>query len=671
MNRAAWILVLGAAACGDKGSGDDTGAFVSGDADGDGYVAVDQGGDDCDDANPDTHPGADEICNGLDDDCDGVVDTDAVDATTWYIDYDGDGYGDPSEKWAETACEQPAGMVADASDCDDTDPGAFPGAAEAESDTACMKDDDGDGYGDADPAGEVEAGSDCDDADASVNPAATETWYDGVDSDCDGLSDYDADLDGFDSDAFGGDDCDDAEAAVNPDADEVCIDGIDNDCDGVVDTCTLDLADGDGRIDGASANGLLGYDVAIAGDMDGDGADDLLVGSWSEQAWLFLGPATGGLSAATATFTDSDAASSSGVGSAVAPAGDVDGDGYLDLVLAAPHDDTGGSQAGAVYLVLGPVTGDFDLAAPDALLTGTDAGGYAGQDLDGGGDIDGDGYADFIVGDQGSDENGSNSGAAYVVRGPVSGAADLDAAAIMLPGADEGFKAGRAVAIAGDIDGDGIDDVAVGSPMATWNGSDAGAVDVVYGPITAYTDLGEADATLEGTSAGDLAGIAVAGAGDTDGDGYDDLLVGAILSASSNTGAAYLEPGPLAGTSDLADAPFRLEGASADDAVGYDVDGAGDVNGDGLADILVGGPGYGDAGAAFLVLAPFSGTLQADASQVTFLGEADGNGTAGRRVAGGGDLDGDGQPDVVVADPFRADGTTEYGSAYIFFGSGL
>ncbi len=249
---------------------------------------------DCDDTDADVNPGASEACNGIDDDCDGSVDEDdASDASTWYADSDGDGYGEASD--AVSSCEQPTGYVADDSDCDDTTAAVNPGATEtcnsvdddcdgsvdeddASDASTWYADDDLDGYGDpadsttacSEPSGYTWDDSDCDDSDGTVNPSETETCN-GVDDDCDGSVDEDdasdaqlwypdADLDGYgdpsgtpvescsEPSGYTDDDtdCDDGDAASNPGASELC-DGADNDCDGTVDEGHD--ADGDGITD--------------------------------------------------------------------------------------------------------------------------------------------------------------------------------------------------------------------------------------------------------------------------------------------------------------------------------------------------------------------------------------------------------------------------------------
>ena len=292
------------------------------DADGDGHPAC----EDCDDADADVFPGAAEVCDGDDNDCDDAVDEDAVDAVTWYADQDGDRHGDASSP--TLACTAPDDHVLDATDCDDTSSAVHPGATELcngvddDCDSTVDEDDaadaptwyddaDGDGYGDSTlstraceaPSDTVGDDTDCDDLSAAVNPGATELCND-IDDDCDGSTDEDDAADAVvwyadsDGDGFGDptsqatacdapsgytddtSDCDDGSAAISPDADEVC-DGIDNDCDGITDgTDSLDAGtwyldrDGDGHGDPATSTVSCTAPAShVAGGTDCDDTD--------------------------------------------------------------------------------------------------------------------------------------------------------------------------------------------------------------------------------------------------------------------------------------------------------------------------------------------------------------------------------------------------------------
>jgi hypothetical protein len=242
-----------------------------------GYVADST---DCDDGNSSVNPAEIELCNGIDEDCDGSVDEGAVDAAVWYADSDGDGYGDPGNSLSD--CAQPAGYISDNTDCDDGNNSVNPAGTEhcdgVDEDcdgtidedpvdgSTWYQDSDGDGYGSAalvactQPAGSVSDSTDCEDGDAAVNPGATDICN-SQDDNCNGLIDEDAAQGGpwyadSDGDGFGAGaaltgcaqpsgtvsdntDCDDAENTVYPGAEDSC-DGLDNDCDGSADPAYLD-----------------------------------------------------------------------------------------------------------------------------------------------------------------------------------------------------------------------------------------------------------------------------------------------------------------------------------------------------------------------------------------------------------------------------------------------
>ena len=216
---------------------------------------------DCDDARGAVHPGATELCNDLDDDCDGLTDPDtAADADTWYIDTDQDGYGNP--RYTQASCEQPSGYVDNNQDCDDGEASAYTGAAEAcdgiDNDcdsstdegvtTAWLLDRDGDGYGagastqacSAPTANHVSVSGDCDDTNGDAYPGAPQAC-DGSDLDCDGLMDNDADLDGYPDLSCGGEDCDDSDASIYPNQSGLCALGAT-----CLDILNAGLSQGDG-----------------------------------------------------------------------------------------------------------------------------------------------------------------------------------------------------------------------------------------------------------------------------------------------------------------------------------------------------------------------------------------------------------------------------------------
>ncbi|MFH1469324.1 MAG: integrin alpha [Pseudomonadota bacterium] len=570
------FVAIAAGACGLPGGDGGKEPGLPLDADRDGWAA----GLDCDDGDPRVNPSRAEACNGLDDDCDGRVDDedDALDLATaaaWCADLDGDGFGDPEA--VTLACAAPPGSVADCTDCLDTNHSVFPGA---------IRDDWENGYDD-DCDGYVDEGA------VYLGDFALWGWgvnltggYDDTGTAVTGAGDLDGD--GYDDVLIGAPG--DGGGGHYRGAVRVMYGPLRAD---------QGLGDIDVSLGGADDWDQAGSAVAGAGDVDGDGLADVLVGVRRNEdggpgagaGYLLYGPPAGG----ERSLADADAvllgAEGHGLGEWVAAGGDVDDDDRDDLLLGCPGCD----EAGAVWLLYGPLPPEPDLPADGVRLVGARAGDNAA--IPGGaGDLDGDGLHDVLVGAPGNDDDGEDSGTVYVLCAlpPAGSELSLAGPGVALTGEGAGDAAGSALAGAGDVDGDGHDDVLIGAPACDLAGEDAGAAYLLYGPIEADRSLSTADARLLGDGAYTLAGSSVAGAGDVDNDGHDDVLIGAPSARDCPApGAVYLQYGPFTGELDLADADVRFVGGR-DDHAGTSIAGAGDADGDGHDDVLIGAPLEGD-----------------------------------------------------------------------------
>ena len=368
----------------------------------------------------------------------------------------------------------------------------------------------------------------------------------------------------------------------------------------------------------------LGAAVAHAGDVDGDGHGDVIAAAPNASP---AGPASGLVRVYSGadgsilrTFTG--AAAGDELGRSAAAAGDVNGDGFADVILGAPFSDAGGPDSGTAYVRSG-----LDGSVLH-VIAGTEANGQLGYSVAGCGDLNGDGRADFIVGERWASPNGTKSGRARVYSGQNG------AVLFTFDGAASDDALGTSVSGAGDVNGDGVPDVVVGAPFADSNGVDAGRVRVHSGSNGAVLF------TFDGGSANAWLGLSVAGAGDVNGDGRADVIAGAPNDGGVGRATAW------SGSS--GSIIFTTTGAAAGDSMGISVAGGGDVNGDGFADVLIGGSGAdgvgADSGTARLFLGPAGGYLGA------INGAAPGD-LLGSAVAVAGDLGGDGFADLIVGIP--------------------
>ena len=637
MTRAAPLLLTATLLLGGCGlfQGPDVvaGCQDPGDADCDGVLDA----DDCRPEDPDVSPDTLEACNGYDDNCDGVVD---------------EGFDSDAD-----------GMTTCTGDCDDAAATTYAGAPELCDgvDNDCNgviddgpdRDDDGDG---------VCSPADCDDASSTTFPGAPESCN-GVDDDCDVAIDEDFDGDGdgwFDgadpgcAATYAALDCDDADPTRNPGADEIC-DGEDTDCDGVVDAPLQDVdADGDGVTacagedcdDGDPRVFPGAFETANGADDDCDGVPD---GGWS-----------GSGSVALLDTTYDGTLTLANIGTQVSGAGDINGDGLSDFIAAGPLYASGKGRA---FVWLGAA---FDLASPVAnppahsTLTGP----VAGEQLGSGvalADLDGDGYDDLILGSPEAQSATTPNGFVRIfwgAAGLVAGIWDPDDADLLIVGGHGIERCGQSVVNAGDMNGDGTDDLAIGCPWYTDTTGIVGRTAIFLGRERAAWTAGltsdDADATILGEGTDSNTGTWIAGVGDLDGDGKTDLAIGSADWGGSQgrvgikrggSAAAFVVGQDFGGLD-------RLYDGAVFDALGTWI-GGGDLDGDGLSDLFVGANGFDGGRGRILILRgadplPASGDLPTIADVVF---EAEGALDAGGTWAAVADLDNDGQQDLLASSP--------------------
>ena len=421
---------------------------------------------------------------------------------------------------------------------------------------------------------------------------------------------------------------------------------------------------------GSRADENYGWSVSTAGDVNGDGYSDVIIGApfyyggQTDEGKCYAYPGSASGIAATAIWSEESDHIGGQFGISVSTAGDMNGDGYADVIAGGNYLENGQLDEGRALVYLGYSGGLRTIA--EVIYENNQASSQFGYSVATAGDINGDGFSDVICGAYNYDNPSSNEGAAFVYLGSAKG---MSASSNWKSeGNQVSANFGYSVSTAGDVNGDGYSDVIVGAIYYDNGQTDEGASFVFHGSALGLSSFSNWSA--EGNKVSAFFGCSVSTAGDVNGDGYSDVIVGAysFSNGQSFEGITYVYHGSASGLS--LTSSWSAEGNQVSANFGYSVSTAGDVNGDGYSDVIIGAHGFNNGqsteGAAFVFHGSSSGL------SLTSSWSAEGNQVnayLGYSVSSAGDVNGDGYTDVIVGAKSYDNGQSNEGAAFVFHGS--